>query len=241
MATIERPEEVFAPLVEDYKALYRDGLVSIILYGSGAGKDYRPGKSDVNFLVVLTDDVIDGLDRALDTVARWRKKNVAVPLFMTRSYIHSSCDAFPLEFLTMKNSYRVVHGDDVLSEISFDMNDVRLQCEREIKGKLLLLREGFMGTGGKRKQIEELIAASITAFVAIFHGLLYLKGREIPATKREIIHECGEVIPINRDVFTACLDIKEGKKDRSSDVTGLFTRYLAEVRKLWQYVDTMEV
>jgi predicted nucleotidyltransferase len=239
MATIERPEEIFASLVEDYTALYGNDLVSIILYGSGAGKDYRPGKSDINFLIILTDDVIDGLDRALETVARWRKKNVAIPLFMTRTYLYSSRDAFPLEFLTMKHSYRVVYGDDVLGDLSFDMNDVRLQCEREIKGKLLLLREGFLGTGGRKKQVEELIAASMTAFVAIFHGLLYMKGRKIPTTKREIINECGEVIPIDRDVFSACLDIKEGNKGDSTNLTGLFIRYVTEVRKLWQYVDTM--
>ncbi len=241
MATIQRPEEIFSALAEDYKTLYQNDLVSIILYGSGTGEDYKPGKSDLNFLIVLSDDAIDRLDRALETVTRWRKKNVALPLFMTRSYIDSSRDAFPLEFLTMKNNYLVVYGDDVLGEITFDMNDIRLQCEREIKGKLLLLREGFMGTEGKRKRIQELITASITAFIAIFHGLLYMKGVEIPATKREVIQRCAKEIPINPDVFMKCLDIKEGKKDYSSDVTDIFTSYLAEVRKLWKCVDTMKV
>ena len=241
MATIQRPEEIFSALTEDYKKLYQNDLISIILYGSGAGQDYKPGKSDLNFLIVLSENAVDQLDRALDTVARWRKKNVAIPLIMTRSYIDTSLDAFPLEFLTMKNSYRVVYGDDVLGEISFDMNHVRLQCEREIKGKLLLLREGFMGTQGKQKRIQELIAASITAFTAIFHGLLYMKGTEIPTTKREIIEKCSENIPIRSDVFMTCLDIKEGKKVYPSNIKDFFTDYLAEVGRLWKFVDTMEV
>lgn len=241
MATIQRPDEIFSALVEDYTKLFQNDLVSIILYGSGAGQDYKPGKSDLNFLIILSDNAIDRLDRALDTVSRWRKKNVAIPLFMTQSYIDSSRDSFPLEFLTMKNNYRVVYGNDVLSEISFDMKDVRLQCEREIKGKLLLLREEFMGTEGKPKRIQELIAASVTAFIAIFHGLLYMKGVEIPTTKREIIQKCAQVIPINQDVFMTCLDIKEGKKNYSSDITDIFNNYLAEVRKLWNFVDTMDV
>ncbi len=86
----KKPEEIFAEITDEYQQIFGADLISIILYGSGAGEDYIPGKSDLNFLITLTDQGIERLDRALETVARWRKRNVAIPLFMTRSYLTGS-------------------------------------------------------------------------------------------------------------------------------------------------------
>jgi len=213
-----------------------------ILYGSGTGNEFQPGKSDLNFLIILSDETIDHLDRAIETVSRWRKKKVATPLFMTKSYIESSLDSYPLEFLNIKKNYILVYGEDVLKDISLEAHHLRLQCEREIKGKLLLLREGFLETEGKQKRIKELINASITAFISIFSGLLYLKGIEIPPTRREIIQFVAKEIPINQEIFMRCLDIKQDKKKfSSSEIKDIFKTYVVEIRKLWEVVDKMEI
>ena len=242
MKKINKPEEIFAEIEEDYRKVFKDDLVSIILYGSGAGSDFNPQTSDLNFLIILSEEAIDHLDWAIDTVSRWRKRNVAIPLFMTQSYIQSSLESYPLEFLNIKKSYIHVYGKDVLKDISIQPHDLRLQCEREIKGKLLLLREGFLETEGKQKRIAELIKASITAFLSIFSGLLHLKGCEIPEARREIIRAVTKEIPIEKEIFMKCLDIKQGKASyTSSEITNLFTAYMIEVRKLWEFVDTMEI
>ncbi|MCP4664797.1 MAG: hypothetical protein GY849_00385, partial [Deltaproteobacteria bacterium] len=41
------PREMFPEFIADYKEIFGDDLVSIILYGSAAGEGYRPGKSDI--------------------------------------------------------------------------------------------------------------------------------------------------------------------------------------------------
>jgi len=242
MTKIKKPEEIFAEIEEDFRKIFKDTLISVILYGSGAGSDFNPHTSDLNFLIILSEEAIDHLDWAIETVSRWRKRNVATPLFMTQSYIQSSLDSYPLEFLNIKKNYILVYGEDVLKDISLEGHHLRLQCEREIKGKLLLLREGFLETGGKQKRIAELIKASITAFISIFNGLLHLKGIEIPPTRREIIQSVAKEIPINQGIFMKCLDIKQGEAKFSSfEIKDLFTAYMVEVRKLWEVVDTMEI
>ena len=242
MTKIKKPEEIFAEIEEDFRKIFKDALISVILYGSGAGSDFNPHTSDLNFLIILSEEAIDHLDWAIETVSRWRKRNVATPLFMTQSYIQSSLDSYPLEFLNIKKNYILVYGKDVLKDISLQPHHLRLQCEREIKGKLLLLREGFLETGGKQKRIAELIKASITAFISIFNGLLHLKGIEIPPTRREIIQSVAKEIPINQEIFMKCLDIKQGEAEfSSSEIKDLFTAYMVEVRKLWEVVDTMEI
>ncbi|MBN2467919.1 MAG: hypothetical protein JXD19_07170 [Deltaproteobacteria bacterium] len=241
MGKTARPDEIFAEFTENYTNIYGNDLAAIILYGSGAGGDYQPGKSDLNFLIVLAESVIDRLDRALTIVSKWRKRGVSVPLFMTKAYIQSSLDSFPLEFLTMKHQYVLVSGEDVLANLALEPHHVRLQCEREIKGKLILLREGFLGTEGNEKRIKALIASSITAFISIFHGILFLKNRGIPTTRREIVRAVADELAFDSGVFTECLDVKEGgKKFSSTEINDLFIRYVTEVRKLWELVDTME-
>jgi hypothetical protein len=237
-----KPEEIFSEITGDYRKLFGEELLSIILYGSGAGEDYIPGKSDLNFLITLTDRGIDALDGALETVGRWRKRNVAIPLFMTRSFLAGSQDAYPVEFLNMKRHYRVVSGEDVLAPLAFDPLHIRLQIEREIRGKLLHLRSGFLATEGKAGKIRDLIGASLTAFVSLFSALLSLKKPEIPHGKRDIIAAAGTAFGFDATVFLKCEEIRR-KADHfsSAEVRAVFRDYLREVGQLCELIERMDV
>jgi len=97
--------------------------------------------------------------------------------FSHKNYIESSLDTFPIEFLNFKTSYRLITGEDVLKDLTFEKKFVRLQCERELKGKLLQLRENFLETEGKKKNIEALIRLSLPTFFSIFQAVLFLNGK----------------------------------------------------------------
>jgi len=233
------PKEIFPEIIDDYKGLFGDDLISIILYGSAASKDYRPGKSDVNFMVVLSEEGIEHLERAFKVVGKWEKRKVAIPLFLTEFYVESSVDVFPIEYLNFQRSHALVYGKDVLKALAFDPKLVRLQCEREIKGKLLLLRESFMETAGKGRALRGVIGQSIQAFVALFDALLYLKEKEIPVEKREVVRLACNTFDLDAGLFEKLLDIKEQKiKPDDAETQFLFRGYLKEVRKLSKIVDT---
>ena len=238
----KKPEDVFAEITGDYQRIFGEELIAIILYGSGAGVDYIPGKSDLNFLIILTDRGIGRLESALEPVARWRKRNVAIPLFMTCANILGSQDAYPVEFLNMKRHYVVVFGKDILEEFSFNPRHMRLQVERELRGKLLHLRSGYLATEGGTRKIRELIGTSLTAFVSLFRALLFLKHAEIPHGRRNVIAAAGETLGIDASVFLKCEEIR-AKTDRFStaDVKIIFGNYLTEVGRLCEQVERMEV
>ncbi len=238
----KKPEEIFLEITGDYRKIFGEDLISIILYGSGAGGDYIPGKSDLNFLITLTDRGIEGLDSALETVGRWRKRNVAIPLFMTRSYLAGSQDSYPIEFLNMRRHYRVVSGEDVLAPLALDPRHIRLQLERELRGKLLHLRSGYLATEGKANKIRDLIGASLTAFVSLFSALLCLKKLEIPKGKRDIITAAGTAFCFDAAVFLKCEEIRR-KADHfsSAEVRAVFRDYLREVGQLCELIDRMDV
>jgi hypothetical protein len=237
---VKNPKEIFPDITADYKDIYGGDLVSIMLYGSATGKDYRPGKSDINFMIVLSEEGIERLDKAFEIEKKWRKRNVAIPLFLTENYVKTSMDVFPIEYLNFQRNYTPVYGKDILKDLSFDPKFVRLQCEREIKGKLLLLREAYLETSGKGRALKDVISQSIRAFVAIFEALLHVKGLELPNEKLQIIRGTAQAFDLDSSVFEKLLDVKDDKiKPGNDEMRGLFQKYLAEVRKLSKQVDAL--
>ena len=236
----ENPKEIFEEIIDDYKGVFGDDLKGIILYGSAAGESYIRGKSDINFMILLSEDGIENLDRAFKTVAKWRKRKVATPLFLTTKYVATSLDVYPIEYLNLQANHILVFGRDILKELEFNPDFVRLQCEREIKGKLLLLREAFLDTSGKKSALQEVISQSVPAFIAIFEALLYLQGRETPIDKREILRSTCELFDLDVVLFEKLIDIKEEKlKLNEATMNTLFKAYLSEVRKLSKLVDAL--
>jgi predicted nucleotidyltransferase len=243
MAKIPKtPEEIFHEFTQDYQGVFQDDLTSIILYGSGARGEYVPKKSDLNFLVILADPAMERLREAFPLIGKWRKRRVNIPLFLTEEYIASSLDAFPVEFLNLRDSHLLVFGRDVLEDLSFDKDKIRLQCERELKAKLLLLREAYLDSEGKTKNLGQLASASLTAFLSLFRALLFLRDREIPRHNHDLVATAAKEIGFDENSFQELLRIKEGKTKVSQEkMEELIETYLRVIRELWKRVDQLEI
>ena len=236
----ESPEEIFAEFVEDYQQVYGTDLQAVVLYGSGAKGEYVPKVSDINFLIVLSQSGIDRLEEALDLVQKWRKRNVAVPLFLTLEYIESALDAFPIEFLGLQRHHKVVFGEDPLQHLEIKKDDLRLQVERELRGKLLHLREGFLSTGQDRTALAQFLGASVAAFASIFEGLLWLKGVEIPRGRTEVLAKTAQEFGLDGAVFTQVVNVRLGQWHGSKvQLQEIAKRYIAQIKQLVEAVDKM--
>lgn len=238
----DKPQDIFVALTEDYKKAFGNDLVSLIVYGSAAGGYYVKGKSDINLLVILTAEGMERLEDSLTVVKNWRKRSVAVPWVMTREFIWKSLDCYPIEFMNLQVNHILIHGEDVLAPLQFKPQDLRLQIEKELKGKLILLREGYLETEGRSRQIRQLISRSLTAFVSIFNALIYLKQAAVPHQRRETIREMAKLYTFDATVFLTCADIKEGvDKLSGGEITGVFKQYLREVENICNIVDALSL
>lgn len=236
----DAPEEIFEELTADYSAAFEGDLTSIILYGSGAKGEYVARRSDINFLIVLSQDGIDSLDRAIDLIPKWRKRNVAVPLFLTQAYIESALDTFPIEFLHMRKHHKLVFGEDVLEGLEISKKDLRLQIERELRGKLLYLREGFLRTGHDRETLREMLSSSVTAFASIFEALLYLKEDSTPDSKAQVFERTAQQFSLENSVFTQLLNIRSGEWQGSRiQLLDITKAYISQIKNLVEIVDKM--
>ena len=236
----DKPQDVFAELTNDYQKVFGKELVSLLLYGSAAGGFYVKGKSDINLLVVVTKEGIERLDDSLDIYKKWKKSRVAAPLIMTRKFIEDSLDCYPIEFLNMKSSHILIHGEDVLAGLKFKPEDLRLQIEKELKGKLVLLRQGYLETEGGSRQLRDLISRSVTAFISIFNALIYLKKGAAPQKRRNTIEELTKIFTFDANVFMSCIDVKEGvDKFSGGEIADVFKKYLRAVENICNIVDAL--
>jgi predicted nucleotidyltransferase len=238
----DKPEDIFQSIVKDYQTIYGSDLLSIMLYGSGARGEYIPKKSDINFLILLSENGIERLSRAFEVVARWRKSRVNTPLFLTKNYVHSSLDVFPIEFLNLKAHYKVIYGEDVLQDLIIEKKFLRLQCERELKGKLLQLREQFLETSGSKREIESLIVRSAPTFYSIFRALLFLLDKAIPSGSKELLSLIAQKTGLNSNLFLDILKIKEGsKKLTTAEAVSFMEAYIEQIKKLSAAIDEMKM
>lgn len=186
MKSIVNPIDYAKKAVDEYRSLYGQDLVSIILYGSAAGGDFDPLKSDINLLIVLTSMDLELISKSADLQIKLFQKRFSKPLFMDKEYIASSCDSYPMEFLDMKEHYVVLAGEDVFSSMYAGMDHLRLQVERELKGKWLHLIDEYTFVCKNNKQLLQLTEISLKAFTPVFRALLKLKGTAIPVRKKEL-------------------------------------------------------
>jgi len=236
----DKPQDIFAELTQDYLKIFGQELSSLILYGSAAGGHYIKGKSDINLLVVLAPSGMEKMPDVIATVRKWRKRSVALPLVLTADFIFASLECYPIEYLNMKNSHILIYGEDIIDSLIIKPEDLRLQVERELRGKLVLLRQGYLEAEGKPRKLRGLISKSITAFISIFIAMLYLKQEKAPPGRRDTIKEMGAAFAVDATVFNLCADIKEGVDRLSNqEVINTFDRYVKEVDKLCTIVDRL--
>lgn len=236
----DQPQDIFVPLTQDYLQVFGNDLISLMLYGSAAAGFYVKGKSDINILAVLTPEGISRLEDGFALVKHWKKRNLSVPLVMTKAFIESSLDAYPIEFLNLKNNSILIYGENVLAPLNFKAEDLRLQIERELKSKIVLLREGYLESAGAARPLRLLISKSVTAFVAIFNAMLYLHQSKMPRDKNETIKEMNRIFKIDSAVFMVCFEIKAGTDKLSAkEVVDIFRKYLREAEKACHIIDSM--
>jgi len=143
-------EALFGWFTEEAKVCAGNTLRSVTVYGSSVTEDFHPGTSDYNFVVVVDRVGTELLERCGARVPQWKKKRIATPLLLEPSFFEEALDSYPLEFLSMQAHHRVLAGKDYLKDLAFVHADLRLQCERELRAKLLLFAVPFWKRGPLR-------------------------------------------------------------------------------------------
>ena len=234
---------VLKPYLEELIRAYGDDIVSLFVYGSVTGPDYNPKRSDINLAVVLKKVSLDKFKPVLKTVRNGIKKKITAPLFLSPSYIKMSLDTFPMEFMNMKDSRLVLLGEDVLADIEADKADLRRECEYQLKGKMLTIRQAYLEQAMDRKGLERLLKTSFRALVPVLENILRLK-REGPVSedKEKVLEKLGQEFGVDVSSFLEILRDKETDGKISGKHPEEFLNdFLTQLEKITNEVDGMVI
>ncbi|MFL5402940.1 MAG: hypothetical protein ACJ8BF_09005 [Gemmatimonadales bacterium] len=159
---------------------------SAVLYGSAARGDFVPGRSNINLMVVL-DQLTPATLRSLSgAFTGWRKATHEPPLVLSRAEWSRASDAFPIEITDMRTAYQVLRGADPMQEVRVDPVDLRKALEREFRGKLLRLRQGYAIYAPDPAALGKLGLHSAATILVLLRGLLTLIGKTVPSDSLEL-------------------------------------------------------
>jgi len=240
--TVKNPENLFPMIIDDLKSVLDNKLLSVVLYGSIMRNEFDYVKSDINLLIIISDTEVAILDKIQPIIKKYKNKGLTNPLILSKDYIEKSTDTFPLEFIDIKSAYKVLYGEDIISNLEINPHYIRLECEREIKSKLLSLNHSILYISENHQLTREKSERSFTKLSAIFRGLLFIKNIEAPIGKNDCILEGVENYKLDKTIFNEFIDIHNTKKKlKKSEWHILFDRYITEIEKLSEMIDEMGV
>lgn len=234
------PRQTAASLARELAALFGDRLRSVLLYGSVARGEAVPGVSDINVLLLL--DQIDAatLRAASPLARRWVRAGNTAPLIMAWSEWQRAADVFAIELADMHDAHEVLHGSDPLAGLAVERPALRLQAERELRGKLLQLREGMLLAAEAEEDVGRLLLVALPSFITYLRAALRLAGRPVPVRSEAAIEEGARLVEGDPGPFLrvwAARMKREPLRVRLDDP--LVAGYYALAERVAHFVDTL--
>lgn len=237
MGTERRRAERFA---EDLVEVYGDRVVSVVLYGSAARGDYREGRSDLNVLVLLRRVDPEVLRLGAKRARAWVEEGNPPPLLLGEDEWATSVDAFPIEFTDIREAHRVLYGADPFESVEVDRKHLRLQCEHELRGKQVQLRERYLLSAHEPDELGELLVRALPTFLVLFRVVLRLAGEDVPREPERVVESTAALVGFDAAPMRAVLRARDaGTPLRLPMEDPTAVGYLEAVARAAEYVDRL--
>jgi hypothetical protein len=225
-------------LVTQLRSAYGAHLSAVVLYGSAAAGEHIPKQSDYNVLLLL--DKVDWSSvAAASAVARaWNEAGNPPPMTMTVDEWRRSADVFPMEYADILERHRVLHGTLPVEGITVSRENLRLQLEQQVMGKLLQLRQGALLAGTDAKRQTELIAASLSTMMVLFRAVIRLHGEKPEGDNLALSQRVASLAGFDATPFARAVRHVRGESRLSGEESGgALAGYLAGIEQLRRYLD----
>ncbi|MEW6659112.1 MAG: hypothetical protein AB1424_10670 [Thermodesulfobacteriota bacterium] len=215
---------------------------SLYLVGGVLTEDYREGAAKIDSVIILKKMDLSFLDVLAPLGRKYGKQGMAAPLIMDSTYLCNSVDVFPLEFLNFKLLHQVLYGEDLLAGLEIDRQELRYQCERELKGKLIWLHRIYVSAMGDRKVLAGDIVRHFAGYLPLFRGILSLLGREPAGGVKKTLEELTQATGLETAVFEEIYALKKNLAQPSpEEISQMFGKFYRATERLAEVVDGLQI
>ena len=240
---IEPAPEVLAAArrwLEPVRAALGPEFLAAYLTGSVLSQGFDPRHSHVNVAIVARALPIGVLDAVARAVPGGATAPRVEPLFLTRGQIEKSLDVFPIEWLEMQERHLLLAGEDVLAALEVPRQWLRLQCEHELRGKHIQMRQAYVLLARRPAELRRMLQASASSFAALFRTLLRLRGETPPAESRRVVERVAELFELDaQGLLGAHLARYTSRRHPPAELLPLYQRFLTEIDRLISAIDRL--
>jgi len=236
-AILEAARKWLAPV----RAALDTEFLSAYLTGSVLTSGFDPQHSRVNVLIVARALGSDVLDRLAAAIPVTKKAPHFEPLFLTKEQVAASMDVFPIELLDMAERHLRLEGDDLFANVDVPRTWLRHQCEHELRGKHIRLRQEYLASGGRVERLREVLTRLASGFHTLFRTLLRLRGEDPPASTERVIERVADLYGLDARALLGAWMVRYSRKSDGDDVKDLYRRFLVEIERLIAAIDTLRV
>jgi hypothetical protein len=216
-------------------------FLAAYLTGSVLAHGFNPKRSRVNLAVIARALPADTLDAVAAALPRLRSAARFEPLFLTRDQIQMSLDAFPIEWLEMKERHLLLEGQEVLAAMEVPRTYLRLQLEHELRGKHIQLRQAYIHFARDPRELRRLLEVAASSFAALFRTLVRLRGEEPPPESQRVVERVAELYGLDAQGLASAHHVRHAsRRHKSAEIMPLYRRFLAEVDRLIAAIDRMK-
>jgi hypothetical protein len=217
-------------------------FVGAYLTGGVLAQGFDPEQSKINLLVVARTMDGDTMERVRTAIPITRKPPHFDPLFLTRRQVEHSLDSFPIEVLEFRERHLCIEGDDFLPGLEVPLHFLRLQCEHELRGKLIQVRQAYLLSARNPEDLVEVLRRAASSYATLFRTLLRLRGESPPANPAQVIGRIASLFRLDAEALLGAHMVRYStKKYRPEEILTIYRRFLVEVNRLVIAIDALQV
>jgi hypothetical protein len=226
-------------LKDELTAAAGTNLAGLVLYGGLARGRYRPGKSDINLIVLLHDASAAALAAIAPALRTARRSAGVDPLLLTPAEVPRAADAFPTKFLDIKHHHVVLAGTNPFAGLEVSRERVRLRVEQELRNLLLRLRHAYVAVGSDAAMLTEALTRVARPLALGLQALLQLAGKEVPDRSADIFEASVAAFGLEREPLARLAELRQNARP-TGDVAALYQGVLAAVALAAEKADEMK-
>jgi hypothetical protein len=233
-------EQILSGFVQDAQHLFGNELVAVFLYGSAASGEHVSGRSDLNVVVVLARVTPALLRKASGNLRAWSRQGFATPMFFDPEFLRQAVEVFPIELLDMQERHRMLWGPDLVADLRIEREALRRQCEQELRGKLLRLRQAYVESSRSPKDLEAVLTAATSGLVVLARVLLHLARAEERGGTEAVLARVEAQFTLSLAHLRKAWKLKRGEiRVTGSELDLLYQAVLGEYQRLVEVVDAL--
>ena len=226
--------------IDNLKNILQERLISVFMYGSKVKYSQELVKTDMNVMVIVKNLSGSDIRACSEIVNKWMKAKNPIPVFMDREEWFHSSDVYAMEYADIKAEHRILYGEDLISDLNVDPDNIRFQCEQETKNLLMRFRQFYLENAHSPKRLKDSFVPLAKTCNAIFKAILRVKFTDIPSEKEDIIKKLAEISGLEASTYTKLLGYKRKQCKMNDKETIAFADEIVDaLTKLLDYTNNM--